>query len=680
MKRSFFSTGRRRVWLASVLLLTTSSVLAATTTLGTRQLISQPNESITSNANAKWTTYSRELEYPRTKQLPLQFINTREGGRIAVLVTVPADENGEAIPGQFPAILTQTAYRIDMGALLGAVLPSQTTLLIGGEDKYMIRRGYISVAIDARGTGMSSGVTRLIGEEEQAAAADAVDWINEQPWFDGNLGLAGTSYLGLSALLTAAQQHPSVKAVYAQVPMGDAYRGTAITGGMLNANFINTWLTLTQNLSVANDAAKLVWPQYADQIDLATQDHVAAIDDWYLPTINNALDNLPGYATDDGDFWAVRSPVEKAADIRVPTVIVGGANDIFQRGQPLLYEQMKRNTTTKLVIVPGAHVQAIVDSLVGNNINGGPQGSQALLLRWFDHYLKGIDTGAPSLPNVTQYVEGYGLLGLQRYATATDWPHPKMAPVRYYLRGNKSLTMAKPGWLDWSIHRLKEPDAPAVSINKSEDGNQLSGEVTINDSSECSSSGVQWSLGLNGLLPRPCHSNNSLVEMRQDAIVYETPMMWRDMYINGPMQADIWMSASKPQAALSIRVSMVDALGIATPISTGLQSAAFREVDTSRSRYVDGVMIQPWHPFTAASAQPLVPGKPVLVPVEIFPAAALIRAGHRLRISISASNQAQGIWPLPIQGQVEGNVITIHNDAKYPSSVVLPVVPASELN
>lgn len=680
MKRSFLSSCRRRVWLASILLLTTSSVLAASTTLGTRQLISQPNAPITSNADAKWTTYSRDLEYPRTKQLPLQFINTREGGKIAVLVTVPADENGEAIPGQFPAILTQTAYRIDMGALLGAVLPSQTTLLIGGEDKYMIRRGYISVAIDARGTGMSSGVTRLIGEEEQAAAADAVDWINEQPWFDGNLGLAGTSYLGLSALLTAAQQHPSVKAVFAQVPMGDAYRGTAVTGGMLNANFINTWLTLTQNLSVANDAAKLVWPQHADQIDLATQDHVAAIDDWYLPTINNALDNLPGYATDDGDFWAVRSPVEKAADIRVPTVIVGGANDIFQRGQPLLYEQMKRNTTTKLVIVPGAHVQAIVDSLVGNNINGGPQGSQALLLRWFDHYLKGIDTGAPSLPNVTQYVEGYGLLGIQRYATATDWPHPKMEPVRYYLRGNRSLTTAKPGWLDWSIHRLQEPPAPHVSINKDEDGIRVSGEVTINDSSECSSSGVQWSLGLDGLLPRPCHSNNSFVEMRQDAIVYETPMLWRDMYINGPMQADIWMSASKPQAALSIRVSMVDALGVATPISTGLQSAAFREVDPSRSRYVDGVMIQPWHPFTAASAQPLVPGKPVLVPVEIFPAAALIRAGHRLRISISASNQAQGIWPLPLQEQVGGNVITIHNDSKYPSSVVLPVVPASELN
>jgi uncharacterized protein len=680
MKHVFLSSHHRRIWLASILLLTTSSVLAASTTLGTRQLISQPNEPVTSNANAKWTTYSRELEYPRTRQLPLQFINTREGGKLAVLVTVPADENGEAIPGQFPAILTQTAYRIDLGALLGAVLPSQTTLLIGGEDKYMIRRGYISVAIDARGTGMSSGITRLIGEEEQAAAADAVDWINEQPWFDGNLGLAGTSYLGLSALLTAAQQHPSVKAVFAQVPMGDAYRGTAVTGGMLNANFINTWLTLTQNLSVANDAAKLVWPQYADQIDLATQDHVAAIDDWYLPTINNALDNLPGYASDDGDFWAVRSPVEKAADIRVPTVIVGGANDIFQRGQPLLYEQMKRNTTTKLVIVPGAHVQAIVDSLVGNNLNGGPQGSQALLLRWFDHYLKGIDTGAPSLPNVTQYVEGYGLLGLQRYATATDWPHPKMAPVRYYLRGNKSLTTAKPGWLDWSIHRLKEAPAPLIDINKSEDGTQLSGEVTINDSSECSSSGVQWSLGLDGLLPRLCHSNNTFVEMRQDAIVYETPMLWRDMYINGPMQADIWMSASKPQAALSIRVSMVDALGVATPISTGLQSAAFREVDPSRSRYVDGVMIQPWHPFTAASAQPLVPGKPVLVPVEIFPAAALIRAGQRLRISISASNQAQGIWPLPIQGQVEGTVITIHNDAKYPSSVVLPVVPASELN
>jgi len=124
----------------------------------------------------------------------------------------------------------------------------------------------------------------------------------------------------------------------------------------------------------------------------------------------------------------------------------------------------------------------------------------------------------------------------------------------------------------------------------------------------------------------------------------------------------------------------VDIFGKATPISTGLMSATYRAVDPSRSRFVKGVMIQPWHPFTEASRLPVVAGQPMLVPVEVFPAAALIRKGNKLRIAISASNQAMGVWPMPQQERANGNVSTIYNDPARPSSVVLPVVPASALN
>ncbi|MBI5895979.1 MAG: CocE/NonD family hydrolase [Desulfobacterales bacterium] len=671
------------LWLATVvLILISASAFAApaTTTLGTRGTISQPNPAITNNANAEWTDYSRDPDYAGAVTLPLQFIDTREGGKLAVLVSVPADANDNPIQGRFPAILTQTAYRIDVGNLMGSIIPSQTTLIIGGQDKYMIRRGYVSVAVDVRGTGMSSGVTALLGAEEQAAYADAVDWITQQSWFDGNLGLAGTSYLGITSLLTAEQGNPAAKAVFAEVPMGDPYRGTVAPGGMLDATFINIWMTLTQNLSVANDPAIKQYPQYANQIEAATQDHIAANESWYLPTINNGLNGVVGTATDDGNFWAVRSPVEKAKDIRVPTFIVGGTNDIFQRCEPLLYEQMKNKVNAKLLVVPGAHIQAILDAQSDhdNAVSDGAPGSETLLLQWFDHYLKGMDTGAESMPNVTQYVEGYGRFGGQRYATATDWPHPKASPQRFYLRGDMSLSNGAPRFNERS-HDIYEPKAPSVSIDVGDDGVKLSGSVTVNDGSDCSSSQVQWSLGMAGLVPRPCYSDNSKVEADQKALVYETTPSFSDLYVNGPMQADIWMSATKPQAAIAVRIDDVDPSGKATPISTGLQSAAFRAVDTSRSRYINGVMVQPWHPFTAASMQPLKPNEPVLVQVEIFPAAALIRAGHRLRIAISSSNQAEGVWPLPQQAKANGNVTTIYNDPKHPSSLVVPVVPAREL-
>jgi len=683
-KSLLLSKSTLRIVTAVGMLACTSAWASITTTLGTRETTSQPNPPITSNADAHWSEYSRPADYPRAVTLPLQFITTPSGEKLAALVSVPADAKGNPVPGPFPVILTQNAYRIDVGNILGSIFPAETTLMIGGKDKFMIRRGYINVAVDVLGTGMSSGVTKLMGAEEQTAYGDVVNWITQQPWCDGNIGVAGTSYLGITSLRTAEQGNPAVKAAFAVVPMGDAYRDTVGPGGMLNAFIISLWLPLTQNLSVANGAAIAAHPDYADLIEANNAQHIQAITDWYLPTLHNALNGVTGYATDDGDFWAVRSPLEHARDIKVPTFIVGGSADLFQRGEPLLYEQLKRNVNAKLLIVPGAHVEALVDSMLNhdNRWDTGAPDSEQLLLRWFDQYLKGIDTGAASMPNVTQYVEGYGRHH-GRYTTTTDWPDPRIIPTRYYLHGDMSLSTSEPtSPAPDSAHQIFEPPAPKVFISSPDAGPIMSGSVTTHDGGACSNSEVQWSLGIYGILPFPipCHMFDNLVERRQHALIYDTAPFTSNFYFNGPIEADVWMSATNTEAALAIRVDDVDRYGRAIPLTTGLQSAAFRAVDTSRSRYIDGVMIQPWHPFTVASKEPLVPGQPVLVRVEIFPAAALLRPGHRLRIAISSSNQAEGIWPAPDQAEANGNVTTIFNDSNHPSSVVLPTIPASVLN
>lgn len=657
-----------------------TSVAASTTTLGTRGTVSVPNSVVTSNANSVWKAYARAEEHAQAVTLPLQFITMKNGQKLAVLVSVPADAKGKPVPGAFPAILTQTAYRIDLGQLLGGFAVTGNTLLVGGKDEFMIKRGYISVAVDVLGSGMSDGQGALLGAAEQQAYGEAVEWVSKQPWFNGQLGLAGTSYLGITSLLTAGQQNPAVKAVFAQVPMGDAFRGTVGVGGLLNAQFISLWLPLTQSLSVANDIAKSLHPEFSAQIDAANQEHIAAIDSWYLPTVNNALAGQTGYASDDGDFWAVRSPLEQAAKINVPTFIVGGANDIFQRDEPLLYEQLKNKVTTKLLVVPGAHLQAVLNAqkdAVNATATGAPE-TKFLMLQWFDQYLRGMNTGAATLPNVTQYVEGYGALGGTRFASTTDWPHPQVSAQRYYLRGNMSLSTQKP-WLPEPSHTIAEPTGAVVSYTKSSSGETVKAKVTLNDGSDCSSSYVQWTLGMGGILPKLCYTNSNTVEKSQKALIFQTAALSADMYINGPMQADIWMSTTQTEAAVAVRIDDVDAWGNATPISTGLMSASYRAVDTSRSRYINGTMIQPWHPFTVASKQAVVPGQPMLVPVEVFPAAALIRKGHKLRIAISASNQAQGIWPTPQQLKANGNVSTIYNDPSRPSSLVLPLVPVSAL-
>jgi len=131
--------------------------------------------------------------------------------------------------GHFPVILTQNAYRIDAAATLDTFLPfGGATMVIGGVDPFMIKRGYVTVAVDVLGSGVSDGEETLLGAREQQAYGETVDWVVQQSWSNGKVGLAGTSYLGISALLTAEQQKPAVKAVFVNVPMGDAWRGIAV--------------------------------------------------------------------------------------------------------------------------------------------------------------------------------------------------------------------------------------------------------------------------------------------------------------------------------------------------------------------------------------------------------------------------------------------------------------------
>ncbi len=120
---------------------------------------------------------------------------------------------------------------------------------------------------------------------------------------------------------------------------------------------------------------------------------------------------------------------------------------------------------------------------------------------------------------------------------------------------------------------MSEPAAPTVTYAASSSGDTVKASVKVTDGSDCSSSGVQWALGLNGVLPKACQSNSSTVEKAQKAVIFETPALTADLYLNGPMQADIWMTATKSQAAVAVRVDDVDPFGKASPISTGLMSA-----------------------------------------------------------------------------------------------------------
>lgn len=617
--------------------------------------------------------YFRAAEYRYTVNLPLQFVEMSTGKKLSVRVTLPANEKGEPAEGPFPVILTQAGYNTNLLSLMFLGTPGN--LMLGAPDPFVVKRGYAQVTVDALGTGASGGGWELFGEEEQIGFADMVDWVHEQPWCNGKLGVAGVSYMAISSLFAAQRRPDSIDAVFASLPMGDAMRGIVGTGGLINAHFMSTWMLITQILSTQNIPTMLANPKHMNLLMQHTQEHADQIDSYYLPLIDDALWNAP-YVTYYGDFWSKRSPLVNMDKVKAPTMIFGALHDLFQRDEPLLYENLKKNgVDARLVIYNGTHFPNFVTSHVGNNAVAP---IDFLMLQWFDKYLKGLDTGTENIPQVVQHVKNYPTASTpaqfrdNSFATTTDWPHPLAAPERWYLRGDGSLSRSAPD-SEETGHTMTNPEHPAGRAFRN--GAMLGFEVEINDGTECSRSYEQWILGLT--LPKSCFSNAD--KTPQQRVVFESAPMAEDYYINGPIQADIWIDSTVTEAVVAVQVEeLSDKQSL--PITNGQLLASVRAVDQSRSRFLNGEMIQPYHYLTEEKAQPLVPGEVVKMQVEIFSTSAIIRKGNRLRIAISPSNQAQGMLNYPRQALAQDGVTTIHNSPQYPSSVVLPIVPTSALN
>lgn len=617
--------------------------------------------------------YYRAPEYPFMVTLPLQFITTSSGEKLAVQVSLPANEKGVPAEGPFPVILTQSAYNTSLLSTLFIGIPGN--VLMGARDSFVVRRGYAQVAVDTLGTGASSGRWELLGAAEQQGMAEAVDWVKQQPWSNGKLGLAGLSYMAITSLFAAEHRPDSVDAIFASLPMGEPMRSTVGIGGQINALFMSTWMFLTHFLSTQNMPTMLTNPQHMGQLMHNTDEHVAQVGDYFIPLVNDAL-NGESYVTYDGEFWKVRSPITLIDRIKAPTFILGALDDLFQRDEPLLYEALRNNgVDSRLVMFDGTHAMNFILPHVGNN-QVAP--IDFLLIQWFDHYLRGMETGIENIPPVTQAVKNYPSRSTpdafrdNSLITTSTWPHPQAAAERWYLRGDMSLSQTAPV-VDESGPVMTQPEHP--SGRAYEAGGLVYFDLRINDGTICSRSHVQWMLGIE--IPKTCHYNTT--NTQQQRLVFESAPMTEDYFINGPITAELWIDSTVTEAVVSVAVEEVSA-GRAQPITDGQLLASARAVDTTRSRFMNGEMVQPYHYFTEEKSQPLVPGEVVKMQVEIFPTAALIRKGNRLRVAISPSNQAQSMLNYPRQDKATGGVTTLHLSPENPSSIVLPIVPTSALN
>lgn len=576
----------------------------------------------------------RGEQYPKTVVLHELAIPMDDGVILRGDLMLPADASGKAIPKKFPVITTITAYNKGVQQYAGG--------LAGGLPDYLVKRGYAQLTVDARGTGTSAGRWCAFCTREDVDFTAVMQWAHEQPWSNGSTAMAGPSYMGIAQMFAAAGRPDGLKAIFPQVPAADVYRDVVASGGQLDVGFIPLWLGLVT-------ATGLIPPFSSPPTDvsplLSLVDHLVNAGTFTVPLILNAFGG--GNAAYDGDFYKQRSPINVASKINVPTFFVSGEFDLFQRGTPLLFENLqKRGVPTKMIIGPWNHLQASGGEEIGK---AGLGTLDELKLRWFDHYVKGIADPAldGDIPPITYYEQGTGA-----WRTAKTWVGDRRAAT-YRLSGTSQT-----GGADGALTQGKVTGG-------------TSSVFPIPVSGLCTRSTDQWTAGVPsaGGYENPCLTDNAFND--RTGVVFKTAPVSKAVALQGPINARLYVSSTTGDGMLSVALEDEAPDGTVTRLTGGWQVISHRKLDKVRSRYLDGKLIQPYHPFTKAAQTKLPAGQVAPVDVEIFPTGAKILPGHRLRIAVQAFDVPH-LAPILPDLLSTLTVITVHNSAQYPSEITIP--------
>ena len=234
------------------------------------------------------------------------------------------------------------------------------------------------------------------------------------------------SYMGITSLLIAeadatrvAEGKPrAVEAVWADIPMADAYRDVTFQGGALDSGFMPLWLGLVTGLSdLPPSSTTLESGRSSDDLPRtpARQRRNSAA----RSCSARALGEEASY---DGPFYRLRSPVVRASEITVPVVIQGGWYDLFQRGEPLLWESLKNSRDRVLFMSPHYHIT-----------EGPAMEHPNVKEEWFSHWLRKVQERRAA------HAEGEPVLDQRhRWEHFTKFPLPKTRYEHLYLSGAAS--------------------------------------------------------------------------------------------------------------------------------------------------------------------------------------------------------------------------------------------------
>lgn len=498
------------------------------------------------------------------------FIPMRDGARLAARLWLPIDADTNPVP----AVLEYIPYRKRDNSRARDEM----------NHPYLAGHGYASIRVDMRGSGDSDGV--LVDEYrpvEHEDAEDVIAWLAEQDWCDGNVGMMGISWGGFNSLQMAARRPPALKAIVSASATDDLYHdnmhymdGALLADNLSEATVMFAFNSLPPDPAIVGEGWRDMWRQRLEGSGL-----------W--------LEKWLAHQNRD-DYWKTASVCEDYGDVNIPVMAVGGWADGYTNAIFRLMEHL--DVPRKALIGPWGHKYPHL------GVPGPAIGFLQEMVRWWDHWLKGDETGImdepmirawmqDSVPPKPSYEHRPG-----RWVAENAWPAPSIESSRYQLSHNG----------------LRPKDRDSSDPDNDHEMDLLS----------------PLSVGLHaGKWASYAAVPDLPSDQREDdggSMVFDTTPLDDELEIFGRPEVHLEVTSDRPVAQLIARLSDVSPNGEVTRVTYGVLNLTHRN--------------------GSENPEPLEPGQPYAITIRLNTIAQSFPAGHRIRLALSTSYWPL-IWPSP---------------------------------